>query len=137
MKKHDPREPYDDMNFELVHCVGKVRNDELLTDHDFGVEVADSYGLYRTVEMYQVIEKTEKRTRRSGKNNVTYTAFVYTNGWYDYRIDSSLFRHEDKRESNPSNLWPFEGHVWSAKRLDMENMKLDLDKALQELGTED
>ena len=135
VKKHDPREPYDDMNFELVHCVGKARNDELLTDHDFGVEVADSYRLYRAVEMYQVHEERKTRTRGSGKNKRTEVYYVYTNGWYGYRIDSSHFNHADKRGSNPSNRWPFEGDVFSAKRLDMENMKLDLDRALQKLGT--
>ena len=40
------------MNFELVHCVGKVRNDQLIEDPDFGVTCNDGYRLYRSVEMY-------------------------------------------------------------------------------------
>ena len=49
VKKHDPREPFEDMNFELVHCVGKVRNDETLEDPDFQIHCEDSYRMYRSV----------------------------------------------------------------------------------------
>ena len=50
VKKHDPREPYEEMNFELVYCVGKVRNDYRIEDNDFKIFCEDSYRLHRTVE---------------------------------------------------------------------------------------
>jgi hypothetical protein len=50
VKKHDPREPYEEMNFELVYCVGKVRNDYRIEDNDFKIFCEDGYRLHRTVE---------------------------------------------------------------------------------------
>ena len=50
--EHDPVEPCDEMNFELVHCVSKVRNETPLLDDNFGIQVEDSYRLKRRVEMY-------------------------------------------------------------------------------------
>ena len=52
VKEHDPKEPFEQQNFELVHSVGKVRNDEIIEDRDFKVYCNDSYRLRRTVEMY-------------------------------------------------------------------------------------
>ena len=69
VKKHDPREPYEEMNFELVHCVGKVRNDQLITDHDFKISCEDSYRMTRTVEQYQWQEHRHERQRDTGRKD--------------------------------------------------------------------
>ena len=138
VKKHDPREPFEDMNFELVHCVGKVRNDEILEDDDFKIQAEDSYRMWRSVEMYQWQE--HKRTReireRDSEGNETVrheVYYVHDLGWYSYPINSRNF-HERQDHENPDNQWPFRGHSWHARRLDMENMKLDINRALDKLG---
>ena len=52
------------MNFELVHCISKVRTGEPFIDDVIGIQIEDSYRLRRKVEMYQSYEvKREHRTR--------------------------------------------------------------------------
>ena len=138
VKKHDPKEPYEDMNFELVHCVGKVRNDEILEDDDFKIQCEDSYRMWRSVEMYQWQEhrRTKQVRERDSEGNVTYRTEVYyehDQGWYSRPINSHNF-HERHGHENPDNRWPFFGDSWHARRLDMENMKLDINRALDKLG---
>ena len=132
--KHDPVEPCDEMNFELVHCVSKTRNEEPLLDDKFGIQVEDSYRLRRLVEMYQwyEIEHRHEVDHGNGRKSVHYT-YSYHKGWKDSRIDSRKFKQAHHND-NPTNTWPFNGEQWSAKRLDMGNMRLDLDLALDKLG---
>ena len=80
--------------------------------------------------MYQVHEERKTRTRGSGENRTREVYYDYTKGWYSERIDSSRFKHSDKRDSNPRNEWPFFKMLYYAERLDMENMKLERVRAL-------
>ena len=58
------------MNFKLVHCVGKVRNDEILEDGDFKIHCKDSYKLWRSVEMYQWHEHIHIEEIRTTKTDI-------------------------------------------------------------------
>ena len=67
---------------------------------------------------------------------MTYRTEVYyehDQGWYSRPINSHNF-HERHGHENPDNRWPYFGDSWHARRLDMENMKLDINRALDKLG---
>ena len=57
---------------------------------------------------------------------------MYTQGWFSHKINSNHFR--EPGHNNPDNQWPFHDTSIYARRLDMENIKLDLNEALDKLG---
>ena len=63
---------------------------------------------------------------------MTEVYYEYYKGWHSRKINSHYF-HESWHK-NPDNEWPFHGDTFRASRLDMENMKLDLHRALSKLG---
>ena len=67
--EHDPAEPCDEMNFQLVHCVSKVRNEEPFIDDVTGVQIEDCYYLRRCVEMYSWKETRHERRTKDEKGN--------------------------------------------------------------------
>ena len=83
--------------------------------------------------------ETEMVTRNAhphyayARGNVHY---AYARGWYSRPINSRNFAQPDGHE-NPDNQWPFFGDSWQAKRLDIENMKLDTNRGLEKLGKKD
>ena len=96
----DPQKPSEDMNFELVHCVGKVRNDQILMDDDFKIHCKDSYRMWRSVEMYQwyenqrIEEKEHEHEDEYGMKTWSVTRNVhyeYNKGWHPRPINSRNF----------------------------------------------
>ena len=100
------------MNGKLVHATGKADTEEILNDAKFGVET-NALALRRHVEMFQWIEKKEKREDKEvGGGAKKKTFYSYDRGWRDERIKSEDFH---KKEKYPNPPMPVEGRAQRAK----------------------
>jgi hypothetical protein len=79
-------------NGKLVHLSGRTTTDEVLTDIEFGVEIASVIKLRRVVEMYQWEESVNSETEGHWGGDTTTTAkSKYSHIWSANLIDSDKF----------------------------------------------
>jgi hypothetical protein len=91
---------------KLVHVTAKANTEATLSDPLFGVS-AKALKLVRTVEMYQWVEKTEKKTKdKLGGGTETVTTYTYNKEWSGRLNNSSSFKKAAEHQ-NPSAL-PYE-----------------------------
>ena len=94
---------------KLVHISGEAKTVETLKDPVLAVE-AKGLRLQRSVEMYQWIEREEKKT----KDNKEVTTYYYEKGWSPNLVDHTSFEEIDGHV-NPSSM-PFESESWMVSR---------------------
>ncbi|CDW88063.1 transmembrane protein 43 [Stylonychia lemnae] len=103
----DYKKPEDTQNFKLLYASGQSKNDSILEDEKFGIQVKNAVKLVRRVEMYQWVEQTERR------NNVT--EYHYRKEWRSSLLSSGCFR--DGSKTNPSSM-PFNNHSVYAQKVE-------------------
>lgn len=89
----------------LVHISGEAKTVETLKDPILAVE-AKGLRLQRSVEMYQWLEREEKKT----KDNKEITTYYYEKGWSSNLVDYTDFE-EIEGHVNPSSM-PYESESW-------------------------
>jgi len=88
---------------KLVHMTGLATTTAILTDTEFGV-TTNALKLDRVAEMYQWLEKEEKKTEKNlGGSTTTTTTYTYQQAWEPQRVDSSAFHHREGHE-NPVTM---------------------------------
>lgn len=91
---------------KLVHVTAKANTEATLSDPLFGAS-AKALKLVRTVEMYQWVEKTEKKTKdKLGGGTETVTTYTYNKEWSGRLNNSSNFKKASEHQ-NPSAM-PYE-----------------------------
>lgn len=89
-------------NGKLVHVVGPLATDKVLSDPDYGVAV-HAVKLQRSVEMYQWVEhESESRYNEGGQTRVEKT-YSYTKEWRSDLVRSQSFDSPFNHE-NPSDM---------------------------------
>src|SRR5208283_3808849 len=97
---------------KLVHLSGLATTEDVLKDTDFDVS-AKAIKLERKVEMYQWVEKEEKKTEKKlGGKEVTTTTYNYDKKWSPDYKESSKFKHPEGHE-NP--MMPYQKRIEIAK----------------------
>lgn len=94
---------------KLVHITGEAKTVETLKDPVLAVE-AKGLRLQRSVEMYQWLEREEKKT----KDNKEITTFYYEKGWSPNLVDYTDFEEIDGHV-NPQSM-PFDSESWQVSR---------------------
>lgn len=86
---------------KLLHAVGQVSTDDVLTDRAFGFSVG-AILLKREVEYYQVVESTyeEKIGTDSEGDDITQTVYEYSRQWVDHPVNSARFYDKSYRGTN-------------------------------------
>ncbi len=110
---------------ELVHLSGMVKVDETLTDAEFGISVK-GLALKREVEMYQWVEKSEKKKEKKvGGKEKTTTTYNYVREWSSSLQNSDNFKSPDakKKNVNPGAM-PFDAKTTAAKNATLGAFKL-------------
>jgi len=96
----------------LVHTSGQATTDETLRDPMFGVEEQSALALERRVEMFQWVQREDRKERKKlGGGTETVTTYTYATEWQGSPVDSASFEETSGHE-NPS--FPFEGETWRA-----------------------
>jgi len=91
---------------KLIHVTAKADTEATLRDPIFGVS-GKALKLVRTVEMYQWVEKTEKKTKdKLGGGTETVTTYTYNKEWSGRLNNSSNFKKASDHQ-NPSAM-PYE-----------------------------
>jgi hypothetical protein len=90
---------------KLVHITGEAKTNETLKDPQLSVAMK-GLRLRRSVEMYQWLEREEKKT----KDDKEYTTWYYEKGWSSNLVDYTDFE-EIEGHVNPSSM-PYESETW-------------------------
>ncbi len=110
-------------NGKLVHLSGRATTDEVLTDIEFGVEVASVIKLRRVVEMYQWEESANSETEGHwGGDTTTTTEYKYSQIWSANLIKSNTF-HQSESYHNPSEM-PINGETFTAQQVTLGEFNL-------------
>lgn len=121
VKSVDARQVDPSNDGALVHLTGEATAAGVLRDEIFPIETA-GLGLTRTVEMYQWVEDSKRRSQEKlGGSEETTTTFSYRQQWKEGRIDSARFH--DKTHQNPE--LPFESDTWFASDVTLGAFTLD------------
>jgi hypothetical protein len=97
--------PVDPINEDqLIHLTGKTNADGTLHDPLFGVMVADTLKLQRSVTMYQWKEQEHSETEELlGGETRTVTTYTYTKRWANSLINSNHFQYPEGHQ-NPYSM---------------------------------
>ncbi len=90
---------------KLVHITGEAKTNETLKDPQLSVAMK-GLRLRRSVEMYQWMEREEKKT----KDDKEYTTWYYEKGWSSNLVDYTDFE-EIEGHVNPTSM-PYESQTW-------------------------
>jgi hypothetical protein len=102
---------------------GLVMTDEVLTDIEFGVEVASAIKLRRVLEMYQWEESTNSNTEEHwGGDTTTTTEYTYSQRWSANLIDSDKF-HQSESYRNPPEML-ISGETFTAQQVTLGEFNL-------------
>jgi hypothetical protein len=86
---------------KLVHVQGRAVSTETPADQDLGIVATGGLRLFRNVEMYQWVEKSQSETKtKLGGGEETVTTYTYARDWSDTPVDSGRFKKPDGH-SNP------------------------------------
>ncbi|HJN77707.1 MAG TPA: TMEM43 family protein [Myxococcota bacterium] len=109
---------------KLVHISGEAKTVETLKDPVLAVE-AKGLRLERSVEMYQWLEREEKKT----KDGKEYTTFYYEKGWSPNLVDYTDFE-EQNGHVNPASM-PFTTESWAVSRATVGAWQMSADQILK------
>lgn len=108
-------------NGKLVHLVGPLSTDKLLSDADYGIAI-HAVKLRRSVEMYQWVEhESESRYNEGGQTRVEKT-YSYSKEWRSDIVRSQSFDSPFNHE-NPSEM-TVQSKTYQAERVHMGEFSL-------------
>lgn len=85
---------------KLVHVAGEVVPGGVAEDPDFSIAADGAFGINRSVDMYQWVEKQESKTEKMlGGGEETVTTYTYEKEWRSERVKSENFRQPDGHEN--------------------------------------
>jgi len=91
---------------KLIHFSANITNanETVLEDPLFGIQSStEALKLHRQAEMYQWVEKSKTRTKKtSGGGKTKTTTYSYSKQWRDHLVNSNHFHRKDGH-SNPSS----------------------------------
>ncbi len=113
----------------VIFTAGELKSEDVVDDRDFDLHVS-AIRLHRTVEIYQVVEKTEEATgserQQLLRQGLPTTTTYYYQAWVDAPLDSSSYAAHYRHVNQESHL-SYESTTWQAPQVTLGIYKLSAD----------